>query len=402
MGGSLFLSPMSYILKHILVVEKLIAGYKSSLPFSVYLKDYFSKNKKHGSKDRKSITHLSYTYFRLGKCIADKDFNTRLIVAIYLSNNKMPSYAETLFENSLLNEWSEDISNRIDKVKDIYPSFNLEQLLPFSTNELSGGINVQSFIQQHFSQPKLFARIRPGKKEQVLNKLNAANIEFLSLEENSLSFSNATSLEAIVTLNEEVVIQDYSSQKVATIFQYISNKGARLKVWDCCAASGGKSILMNDCIPNLSFTVSDIRASIIANLKERFKRAGIKDYDAFVGNISDNKTIPQNKFDIVIADVPCTGSGTWGRTPEYLSTFNINSLDEFTERQKKIITNVASSVNSKGYLIYITCSCLKGENEDVITYFQDKNSNYTLLHQTILEGYNHSADTMFAAILQKV
>ncbi len=393
---------MSYIHKHILVVEKLINGYKSSLPFSVYLKDYFSKNKKHGSKDRKSITHIAYTYFRLGNGIADKDFNTRMLVAIYLSNDKMPIYAAELVAASFINDWPIEISDRIEIVKREYPSFNLEDLLPFPTTELSAGINVNSFIQEHFFQPKLFARIRPEKKAIVLNKLQAADIIYNLIGENCLAFSNATSLETILKLNEEIVIQDYSSQKVATIFEHISNKGVALKVWDCCAASGGKSILINDSIPNLSLTVSDIRASIIANLKERFKRAGIKDFTSFVANSLDSKSLPKNKFDIVIADVPCTGSGTWGRTPEYLSTFNKNTIAEFAERQKQIITNIATSVETKGYLIYITCSCLKAENEEVISYFQNKNPNYTLLHQTILEGYNHSADTMYAAILRRV
>jgi 16S rRNA (cytosine967-C5)-methyltransferase len=392
---------MSYIHKHILVVEKLINEYKSSLPFSIYLKDYFSKNKKHGSKDRKSIAHLSYTYFRLGNCIADKDFNTRILVAIYLSNDKMPVYAAELIAASFINDWPNEISDRIEIVKKEYPSFILEDLLPFSTKELSNGINVDRFIQSHFIQPKLFVRIRPGKKVAVLNKLAAAAIDYKIIEENCLAFSNATSLENILKLNEEVVIQDYSSQKVATIFDYISDKGAALRVWDCCAASGGKSILINDSIPNITLTVSDIRASIIANLNERFKRAGIKDFNSFVANALDSKSIPKNKFDIVIADVPCTGSGTWGRTPEYLSTFNKTTIAEFAERQKQIITNIASSMDDKGYLIYITCSCLKAENEEVITYFQDKLPNYTLLHQTILEGYNNYADTMYAAILKR-
>jgi len=393
---------MSYIQKHIQVVEKLINGYNNSLPYSVYLKDYFSKNKKHGSKDRKSISHLSYTFFRLGNCLAELEFNTRLNVAIFLSNNKMPLYAEPLYQDSLLGNWPIELEHRIKIVKDIYPSFNLEELLPFSTADLSEEIDINKFIQQHFSQPKLFARIRPGKKVIVLNKLQEAGIEYKMIEDSCLELNNATSLDTILRLNEEIVIQDYSSQKVATIFNYINNIGAQLKVWDCCAASGGKSILMYDSIPNVYLTVSDIRASIIANLKERFKRAGIKEYDAFVANVAENNTAPKNKFDIVIADVPCTGSGTWGRTPEYLSTFDSNTLQLFTDKQKQIVLNVAENIQKGGYFIYITCSCLKAENEAIIEYFNTKYTNYTLLHQTILEGYLHNADTMYVAILQSV
>ena len=104
---------MSYIHHHIVVVEKLIKEYTYNTPFSVYLKDYFSKNKKHGRKDRQSITHLCYTYFRIGNCIMDSDFLTRLKTAIYLCNDSMPEYAETLFNIEEL-VWDDTIEERIN------------------------------------------------------------------------------------------------------------------------------------------------------------------------------------------------------------------------------------------------------------------------------------------------
>ena len=67
-----------------------------------------------------------------------------------------------------------------------------------------------------------------------------------------------------------------------------------LAVWDCCAASGGKSILLTDILKQkIELTVSDIRETILKNLHQRFKSAGIINYESFVTDLSlaDNKTI---------------------------------------------------------------------------------------------------------------
>ena len=260
---------------------------------------------------------------------------------------------------------------------------------------------MEQFITQHLVQPKLFVRIRPHKSAAVLNKLNAANIDFELIEENCLILDNKTSIENLLKINEDVVIQDYSSQKMATMFDYLP-KSSGLKVWDCCAASGGKSMLLYDSVPNIYLTVSDIRQSILANLLERFKKAGIKNYHHFVSDASQkSNSTNQVNFDVVIADVPCTGSGTWGRTPEYLTTFKEDTLTSFTDKQTKIINNIADSVNKSGYLIYITCSALKAENENIVEEMLNKHPEFRLIHQQIFVGYNNHADTMYAAILQK-
>ena len=72
---------------------------------------------------------------------------------------------------------------------------------------------------------------------------------------------------------------------------------SHLKAWDCCAASGGKSILLKDKFPRVQLTVSDIRETILRNLRQRFQRAGIKDYHAFVADLSKPSFLIIKKFD---------------------------------------------------------------------------------------------------------
>jgi 16S rRNA (cytosine967-C5)-methyltransferase len=157
--------------------------------------------------------------------------------------------------------------------------------------------------------------------------------------------------------------------------------------------------LAKDVLNNISLTVSDIRPSIIANLKKRFREAGIGNYSSVVADITKNNNFKQDCFDLVIADVPCTGSGTWSRTPEQLFYFEDNKIEEYASLQRKILENISTGVKKGGYLLYITCSVFQKENEQQVAFLSQK--GFEVLRQEVMTGYTVRADTMFAALLRK-
>ena len=172
-------------------------------------------------------------------------------------------------------------------------------------------------------------------------------------------------------------------------------------VWDCCAASGGKSILANDVLGDIQLTVSDVRENILFNLKKRFVAAGINNYKSFIADLTNPKQpVSAESFDLIIADVPCSGSGTWSRTPEQLYYFEPAKIDEYAKLQKAILKNVINALKPGGYFLYITCSVFKKENEHAIDFLQE-NFNLKTLKMELLKGYELKADSMFAALLQK-
>lgn len=367
---------------------------------ATYLKKHFGANKKFGSKDRKQIAHLCYCFFRLGKAFASVTVEERILIAVFLcsteSNNVMAN---------LKPEWNEKVNLSIEeKLSLINKSFDRTQLFPFAA-ELSDGIDVNTFAESHFMQPDLFLRIRPGQKEKVISKLKAAALSFELIAESCIALPNATKIEEVILLDKEAVVQDYSSQRVGEFLnpakELLSNSPAKLRVWDCCAASGGKSMMAYDLMPGIELTVSDIRNSILTILQNRFTEAGIKKYNSFVADLSDSSFVSHHSaYDLMIADVPCSGSGTWGRTPEQLHFFNAKKIEEYASLQKKIVTNIAPYIRANGYLLYITCSVFKKENEEVISYLQE-NLQMELVEMSVLKGYDVKADTMFAALLKK-
>jgi 16S rRNA (cytosine967-C5)-methyltransferase len=356
---------------HVNTATKILSLYKGQQPFAIFLKDFFSKNKKYGSKDRKQIASLCYCYFRLGKAGMDLPLEDRLLQAYSLCIGK---------PDELLQNVKPDIQSSV-KVTDIFPW----------EDELSAGIDHTQFCNSFLIQPDLYIRVRPGFRNTVVKKLKDAGIRFDQIEPDCISLPNATKIENIIELNKEAVVQDYSSQQIK---RYV-HVSAPISVWDCCAASGGKSILIYDMFNGIELTVSDIRESILVNLKKRFAEAGIKKYTSFVADLTKEIPVPGNKYDLIIADVPCTGSGTWSRTPEQLFYFDEKQIDEYANKQKKIVSSVIPFLKPNGILLYVTCSVFKKENEE-----QVKSIPMNVLAMDVFKGYDKKADTMFAALLQ--
>lgn len=254
---------------------------------------------------------------------------------------------------------------------------------------------------RHLVRPDVYLRIRPGHKKTVLLKLENAGIAFRLIAPATIAVGATAPLDQVLELNREAVIQDASSQMVGELMEemktLLPEKG--LKVWDCCAASGGKSILVKDVVGKMELTVSDVRESVLHNLRSRMKEAGIGGYKALVADLANPSTfIPLEKqsFDLIIADVPCSGSGTWARTPEQLATFQEADLGKYTTLQEKIVSRVLPYLKKRGTLLYITCSVFREENEDRVTFLQQE-KGLKLVKATYLEGYAQKADTLYAA-----
>jgi len=266
--------------------------------------------------------------------------------------------------------------------------------------ELSSSIDAEAFALSHLQQPNLFLRLRPGYEKAVQQQLQKAGIPFQLTGNNCIALPNGSKIDELVQLNRQAVVQDYNSQQTGTVLQQSLDR-VPISAWDCCAASGGKSIMVHDIYPDVNLVVSDIRQSILTNLDKRFKEAGIRNYHSFVADLSQSGAIiPAMDADIIIADVPCSGSGTWSRTPEQLYYFDAAKIDHYSSLQQRILQQVMPRIKKGGYLFYITCSVFEKENELQVQFIQAQ-SSFELINMQVLKGYDKNADTLFAAVLRK-
>ena len=371
--------------------ERTLDGYHFQEPFSRYLTQFYKNNKQMGSSDRRMNSRYCYNVFRLGRAFEDLPLTDRLAIAEYLCEHESAVVHE--FKPDWVNKGFTDLQDKIDFISSLYGEF-LSKVFPLE-DHLSPSISKDEFISSHFIQPDLFIRLKRGSEAIVKQELADQAISFLETGPQTLVLSNGINLQALKKIQGLYEVQDYSSQQSLNAVQAKANE----TWWDACAASGGKSLLLLDKFPHINLMVSDVRSSILRNLDERFDIAGIKKpYRKKILDLNNpvDHIMANERFDGLIIDAPCSGSGTWGRTPEMLSKFRKDELQRFSNLQKRIVKHAVPYLKTGKSLIYITCSVYKEENEEVVSFIENE-LNLKLESMTSILGYDHKADSMFTA-----
>jgi 16S rRNA (cytosine967-C5)-methyltransferase len=385
-------------------ITEVIRNFKGEKPLSFFLKSWFLQHRNMGSNDRRTMRSFVYNYFRLGNCLNGFGMEIRIAIASFLilkSNHPLADYCISNFTSLNPATILLPQEDKIKIISETYPGFDLKNIFPFN-NDLSDEIAEDSFNKSFLLQPDVWIRTRNKFREKILMELNKNKIS--STEHPGMpytfSFADAVHLTKLKSFEKGFFeIQDVSSQKTGDFFQPHANE----HWWDCCAGSGGKSLLLSEQAENLKLTVTDTRDSILENLKERFNKAGIKKFEILKLDLSSSDfRLPTSVlFDGIIADVPCSGSGTWSRTPEMLTFFNASEIEKYAANQKEILKNLTPYIKKGKPLVYITCSVFKNENEDVVE-FAVNNLGFRADKMEYFKGYDKKADTLFAARLIKM
>lgn len=185
-----------------------------------------------------------------------------------------------------------------------------------------------------------------------------------------------------------VELQDASSQAVIEALPLT----AGMKVLDYCAGGGGKTLAMAAKTRGIVHA-HDAFPDRMRDLPIRAKRAGAK-----VEGLS--RPEKAGLFDLVLADAPCSGSGSWRRDPQGKWLLTEERLAEITTVQQNILDRISSLVRPGGWLAYATCSLLDIENDLQITAFLSRNGQFSIdrtAHFTPLS----EGDGFFLAILRR-
>ncbi len=317
--------------------EKILRSYQGEVPLAIYLKQFFAEHRQMGGRDRKMISQLCYQFFRLGHYGKAIPVFVKIVLAAQINADANLDF---------LQEVAPPDSDEDKRLESLLENKCWQEVFPFH-ELLSTHIEKEAFVKSMMHQPHLFLRIRPGCNQLVMALFDELNIPYKLLDKQCLQVPNATPVNTLAQLDKWLVVQDRSSQQTGEVIlgNNLFANDAIINAWDCCAASGGKSIMLADIFQHIQLTVSDIRDSILQNLKQRFRIAGIQHYTSFIADVSrKQKEVPNAPFDLIIADVPCTGSGTWSRTPEQLFFFKPNTVQFFADRQFAIASNTLSSL----------------------------------------------------------
>lgn len=187
-----------------------------------------------------------------------------------------------------------------------------------------------------------------------------------------------------------VELQDAASQAIVELLPLKS----QMRVLDFCAGGGGKSLAMAG-LSDARFFAHDIAPHRMKDLPGRSKRAGVR-----IETIASNAVMQAERFDLVFADAPCSGSGSWRRTPEGKWSLTPDRLADLCRIQAEVMDAASALVNARGVFAYATCSVLQAENEDQVNAFLTRHDGWTVLVQrkfTPLDG----GDGFFIATFQR-
>jgi 16S rRNA (cytosine967-C5)-methyltransferase len=358
----------------------LLFEYDGGTPFHLYLKSCFKENKNWGSTDRKRYRSACYYFWRNAFGVSRQSPE---IILQWLQTHFTPDM-ENLESNSNYN-----------------PYQSLEQ-------HLSQNITTDILTPWFIKEPLVWLSNGNITLKGLQGQLIKAGITIEQTHGNAIAVSGQVNLNPWVD-NGNAYIQDISSQTAMdwTTQPMAAYCHANSAVWDCCSGAGGKSITLLKQFPTTKLTCSDVRSNILENLKQRFQLLGLKQPNIFIAplngyNDSLNSKDSSQAYNVILADVPCSGSGTWRRNPENLHFFDPQTIEQFADRQLSIIQNVLPSLAVGGYLVYLTCSVFAAENENNIKQILQSNENLQLVSEEFCGGIDLQGDFIYRSVLQKV
>jgi 16S rRNA (cytosine967-C5)-methyltransferase len=181
----------------------------------------------------------------------------------------------------------------------------------------------------------------------------------------------------------QVVIQDEASQLVAALVGHDLSRGAvpgeQPRILDCCAAPGGKTLAIADGNPDAAITAIELHPHRVRLLQKLLHTHPAQSQRIQIVTADAQHLPVSQRFDRVLADVPCSGTGTLARNPEIKWRLTANDIAELQQRQLAILRSALAQVAPGGRLIYSTCSLEKEENEDVIEQVLADNRSFRIL-----------------------
>jgi 16S rRNA (cytosine967-C5)-methyltransferase len=140
--------------------------------------------------------------------------------------------------------------------------------------------------------------------------------------------------------------------------------GAR-RVWDCCAAPGGKTLILARRLGSAEVVASDASAKRLAQTEARLRRYAYAERVEFVAADAADAKAVEGSFDLILCDVPCSGTGTLAGNPEIRHRLKVEELARQAERQTAILKGALKRLAPGGRLVYSTCSLEPEECESV-------------------------------------
>ena len=298
-----------------------------------------------------------------------------------------------------------EISNDVERISKTtsMPEWIVRELLKNNNIE-----SVKKICENSNLKPKTTIRVNTLKttKEDLIKKLNENNIQFKEANINEKMAGDFLILNKVKNIenldlfkNGYFTIQDISAGLTAKIL----NPQPDEIVLDACSAPGGKTTYIAELMKNKGIIEAwDIHEHRTKLVEKNAKRLGINIIKTQVKDATIYDESLNEKFDKILLDVPCLGIGVIKRKPDIKWQRKVEDIKEITKTQETILENCSRYLKKGGSLVYSTCSILKEENEDIISNFLSKQTDFEIAENDVINIFqDEEKDGFFICKLHK-
>ena len=353
--------------KYQAVLEILEKVMQDQYPADNIIKEYMRARKYIGSKDRKFITNAVWDIIRHRSRL---EFDCeccepRMLLLTYLKDEDFDIVADG-------SQYGLKPLDKLEKEKlahlnpEVYPEY-IEKECP---KWLYEKMNNPALAEALNTTASADIRANFISREDAKNKLQKEGLFFSNTPYSPYGLRSAERINlqnCVAYQNGEIEVQDEASQLGAIL----CDVRADLKIIDYCCGGGGKSMMLGALMNN--------KGTILAHDKNIKRMDGLKDRAARLGikNIQMVEALkPNDLFDRFIVDAPCSGSGTWRRSPDAKYRLTPKQLKAIEKAQEEILDIAAEHLTLKGRIVYMTCSVLPEENEERIGQFLENHPDF--------------------------
>lgn len=352
------------------VLEIISEVFKDERPADGIINEYMRARKYIGSKDRRFINETVWNIIRNRRKL-EFDINSkkaRDILICYLKDENI----NEIFDGSKygLDTISPHEKKLIENInEEIYP-IDIEAETPkwiydkVKDYRLLKSLNVPASAD---------FRINSKDREGIIDILNGEGITVNPTPYSPIGLRSSERVNLINCISYQegkIDVQDEASQIVSILCDVKPNH----KIIDYCAGAGGKSLALAYLLDGKGeVEAHDIDWHRLEQIKPRMERLNIK-------NIKMKRSVEDKDYDRFIIDAPCSGTGTWRRSPDAKYRLTPERVKELNRIQFEILEKAYNSTKTGGRIIYITCSILDDENEDIIVKFLNKHHDVNILN----------------------
>lgn len=338
-------------------------------------KRYFSGKKYLGSKDKKVIGGCFYFYLRTLNHTESLDA-LQLIALAYVNVEEVKINIDKLFKiDDFIPLLSSQVTN-VDKLISDFDSKKVQSFFPetYISNILIDSSQMEGLCIALNSEATTDIRVI-ANRDMIEEELNASDIPFYTnMLEDCIKLEQNINFNTLISYkNGYFDVQDEGSQLVA----HLVNPQPDETILDYCSGGGGKTIHIAELSEdNAYITATDID---LKRLKETERRVSFHRLSSV--RILDIQDVDSSaaKYDKVLVDAPCSGSGTVRRAPEIRYSITEEVIKHYSDLQLEILNKCYGKLRSGGELIYSTCTFFAKENDSVIAKFLSEHSDLSTI-----------------------